>query len=199
MSENIYPQDYKINRSDRELLHKHQAKVIWLSGLSGSGKSTLANSLEVELHRKGFRTYVLDGDNLRLGLNLDLKFSDEDRKENLRRIAEVAKLFLDAGIIVIAAFITPFEEDRIKIKEIIGAENFLHVFVDSPLEVCESRDVKGLYAKARAGEIKQFTGIDSPFETPTNIDLVLNTDEETQEESLAKLLNLVLENIEHQL
>lgn len=199
MSENIYPQDYKINRSDRELLHKHQAKVIWLSGLSGSGKSTLANSLEVELHRKGFRTYVLDGDNLRLGLNLDLKFSDEDRKENLRRIAEVAKLFLDAGIIVIAAFITPFEEDRIKIKEIIGAENFIHVFVDSPLEVCESRDLKGLYAKARAGEIKQFTGIDSPFETPTNIDLVLNTDEEPQEESLAKLLNLVLENIEHQL
>ncbi|MDG4949899.1 adenylyl-sulfate kinase [Weeksellaceae bacterium KMM 9724] len=199
MSENIHRQDYKVNRSNREHLHKHQAKVIWLSGLSGSGKSTLANSFEVELHQKGFKTYVLDGDNIRLGLNQDLKFSDEDRKENLRRISEVAKLFVDAGIVVIAAFITPFEADRIKIKEIIGADNFLHVFVDSPLEVCESRDVKGLYAKARAGEIQQFTGIDSPFEVPEQNDLVLKTGEETQEESLAKLLKLALENIEHQL
>ena len=199
MSENIHRQDYKVHRSDREQLHQHQAKVIWLSGLSGSGKSTLANLLEYELHQKGFKTYVLDGDNLRFGLNKDLLFSDEDRKENLRRIAEVAKLFVDAGVVVISAFITPFEEDRNKIRQTVGEDNFIHVFVDCPLEVCESRDVKGLYAKARAGKIQQFTGIDSPFEIPEQNDLVLKTGEETQEESLAKLLKLVLENIEHQL
>ena len=199
MSKNIVKQDYKIKRSDREQQNKHQGKVIWFTGLSGSGKSTIANLLENELHQKGFKTYVLDGDNLRFGLNKDLMFSDEDRKENLRRIAEVAKLFVDAGIVVLAAFITPFEKDRKKIKQNIGAKDFLHVFVDCPLEECEKRDVKGLYAKARAGEIQNFTGISSPFEIPQENDLVVNTAIETQKESLNKLLNLSLEKIQHNL
>lgn len=199
MSKNIVKQEYKIKRSDREKQNRHQGKVIWFTGLSGSGKSTLANLLEHELHQKGFKTYVLDGDNLRFGLNQDLMFSDEDRKENLRRISEVAKLYVDAGIVVLAAFITPFEEDRKKIKEKIGEKDFLHVFVDCPIEECERRDVKGLYAKARAGEIKNFTGISSPFETPQDNDLVVNTATETQAETLNKLLNLSLEKIQHNL
>ena len=190
MSKNIVKQDYKVKRSDREKLNGHSGKVIWFTGLSGSGKSTLANLLEHELHEKGYKTYVLDGDNLRFGLNKDLMFSDEDRKENLRRISEVAKLFVDAGIIVIAAFITPFEEDRQKIKASIGAEDFMHIYVDCPVEVCESRDVKGLYAKARAGEIKNFTGISSPFEIPQDNALVIHSATETQQESLEKLLKL---------
>lgn len=199
MSKNIVKQEYKIKRSDREKQNRHQGKVIWFTGLSGSGKSTLANLLEHELHQKGFKTYVLDGDNLRFGLNQDLMFSDEDRKENLRRISEVAKLYVDAGIVVLAAFITPFEEDRKKIKEKIGEKDFLHVFVDCPIEECERRDVKGLYAKARAGEIKNFTGISSPFETPQDNDLVVNTATETQAGTLNKLLNLSLEKIQHNL
>lgn len=199
MSKHIVKQDYKIKRADRETTNGHQGKVIWFTGLSGSGKSTLANLLEHELHEKGFKTYVLDGDNLRFGLNKDLMFTDEDRKENLRRISEVAKLFVDAGIVVLAAFITPFEEDRNKIRETVGAENFMHVYVDCPIEVCEQRDVKGLYAKARAGEIKNFTGINSPFETPINNDLIIKSAEEKQEESLDKLLSLSLNKIQHQL
>ena len=196
MSKNIVKQDYKIKRANRESQNGHQGKAIWFTGLSGSGKSTLANLLDHELHQKGYKTYVLDGDNLRFGLNKDLMFTDEDRKENLRRIAEVAKLFVDAGIVVIAAFITPFEEDRNKIRETIGSEDFMHIFVECPIEVCEQRDVKGLYAKARAGEIKNFTGINSPFETPVNNDLVIHSAEEKQEESLEKLLNLALNNIQ---
>lgn len=199
MSKNIVKQEYKITRSDREQQNKHQGKVLWFTGLSGSGKSTLANLLENELHQKGFKTYVLDGDNLRFGLNGDLMFSDEDRKENLRRISEVAKLFVDAGIVVLAAFITPFEEDRKKIKDKIGAEDFLHIYVDCPIEECERRDVKGLYAKARAGEIKNFTGISSPFEIPKDNALIVNTAEESEQEILNKLLNLSLEKIQHNL
>ena len=191
MPNHIVPQEYKIKRKDRETLHGHRGRVIWFTGLSGSGKSTLANLLEHELHLKGLHTYVLDGDNLRSGLNKDLDFTESDRNENLRRIAEVAKLFVDAGIIVLAAFITPFEEDRRKIKQIIGEADFDHIYVDCPLEVCEQRDVKGLYAKARAGEIKNFTGINSPFELPLENDLVIHSAVETQQESLAKLMELI--------
>ncbi len=188
----VIKQTYKITRTEREKQNNHKGKCIWFIGLSGSGKSTLANLVEVELHKKGYKTYVLDGDNIRLGLNKDLGFSDSDRKENIRRIAEVAKLFVDAGVIVLSAFITPFEEDRNQIKEVIGKDDFMQIFVDCPLEVCEKRDVKGLYAKARNGEIKNFTGIDSPFETPQNSDLVIHTDKESLEESVKSILNKIL-------
>lgn len=199
MSENIVKQGYKIKRQDRENKNGHEGKLIWFSGLSGSGKSTLANLLENELHKKGFKTYVLDGDNLRFGLNNDLMFTVEDRRENLRRVSEVAKLFVDAGIVVLAAFITPFEEDRNKIRETVGASDFIHIYVDCPLEFCEKRDVKGLYAKARAGEIKNFTGISSPFQEPKVNDLIIKTDNETSQESLQKLVSLVLDNVKSKL
>ncbi len=188
MKKNLIPQPYKITRTEREKQNQHKGKCIWLTGLSGSGKSTLANLLEIELHKKGYKTYVLDGDNIRLGLNKDLGFSDTDRQENIRRIAEVAKLFVDAGIIVLSAFITPFEKDRRQIKEVIGKDNVVQFFVDCPLEICEQRDVKGLYAKARNGEIKHFTGIDSPFETPENSDLVIHTDKENLEEMIDDIM-----------
>ncbi len=192
---NITQQTYKITRTEREKQNQHKGKCIWFTGLSGSGKSTLANLLEVELHKKGYKTYVLDGDNIRLGLNKDLGFSNADRKENIRRIAEVAKLFVDAGVIVLSAFITPFEEDRKQIKELIGNNDVMQIFVDCPLEMCEKRDVKGLYAKVRNGEIKHFTGIDSPFETPKNSDLVIDTSKENQQKSFDILTKFILERV----
>ncbi len=191
----ITQQTYNITRTEREKQNQHKGKCIWFTGLSGSGKSTLANLLEVELHKKGYKTYVLDGDNVRLGLNKDLGFSDADRKENIRRIAEVAKLFVDAGVIVLSAFITPFEEDRKQIKELIGKDDVMQIFVDCPLEVCEQRDVKGLYAKARNGEINNFTGIDSPFETPENSDLVIDTSKENQQKSFDIVTKFILERV----
>lgn len=171
---NIIKQDYSILKQDRNNLLGHQSPVIWLTGLSGSGKSTIANLLSKILHQSGNLVYVLDGDNIRSGLNKDLGFSDDARKENIRRISEVAKLMSDAGVIVITAFISPFREERLTAKNIIG-ENFLEVFVDADLEVCETRDPKGLYKKARAGQIPNFTGIDSPYESPINPDLSVNT------------------------
>ncbi|MBS9781975.1 MAG: adenylyl-sulfate kinase [Gammaproteobacteria bacterium] len=188
MKKNLIPQPYKITRTEREKQNQHKGKCIWLTGLSGSGKSTLANLLEIELHKKGYKTYVLDGDNIRLGLNKDLGFSDTDRQENIRRVAEVTKLFVDAGIIVLSAFITPFEKDRRQIKEVIGKDDVVQIFVDCPLEICEQREIKGLYAKARNGEIKNFTGIDSPFETPENSDLVIHTDKENLEEMIDDIM-----------
>lgn len=174
ISTNIFKQDYSILKQDRNKLLGHQSPVIWLTGLSGSGKSTIANLLFKILHESGNLVYVLDGDNIRSGLNKDLGFSDDARKENIRRISEVAKLMSDAGVIVITAFISPFREERLTAKNIIG-ENFLEVFVDADLEVCETRDPKGLYKKARAGQIPNFTGIDSPYESPLNPDLRVNT------------------------
>ena len=174
ISTNIFKQDYSILKQDRNKLLGHQSPVIWLTGLSGSGKSTIANLLFKILHESGNLVYVLDGDNIRSGLNKDLGFSDDARKENIRRISEVAKLMSDAGVIVITAFISPFREERLTAKKIIG-ENFLEVFVDADLEVCETRDPKGLYKKARAGQIPNFTGIDSPYESPLNPDLRVNT------------------------
>lgn len=185
--ENIIPHEHNIGRADRIAAYKFQPKLIWLTGLSGSGKSTLASGLEVDLFNRGAHTYILDGDNIRSGLNNDLDFSSESRKENIRRIAEVSKLFIDAGTVVLTAFISPFEEDRAQARDLVGAENFIEVFVQCPLEVCEQRDVKGLYAKARAGLIKNFTGIDSPFEEPTNPDILVNTAENTIEACLSAL------------
>jgi bifunctional enzyme CysN/CysC len=155
-----------ITRHDREVLNGHAGKVIWFTGLSGSGKSTLANSLERALHAQGRHTFILDGDNIRQGLNKDLGFSDGDRVENIRRVAEVSRLMLDAGLLVVTAFISPFREDRQLAKHLIGANNFVEVYVNTPLSICEARDVKGLYKRARAGEIPNMTGISSPYEIP---------------------------------
>lgn len=185
--ENIIPHDHHVTRADRQNRFGHQAFVIWFVGLSGSGKSTLASSLEAHLYNSGLKTYILDGDNIRSGLNNDLDFSEESRKENIRRISEVASLFVDAGTIALTAFISPFKEDRDKAREVIGADNFFEVYVDCPLEVCEQRDVKGLYKKAREGKIKDFTGISSPFEIPDQPDLVVNTATDSLEDCLEDL------------
>ncbi|MEQ9402622.1 MAG: adenylyl-sulfate kinase [Cyclobacteriaceae bacterium] len=173
--ENIVPHDHVITPQDRIEKNGYRPLLLWFTGLSGSGKSTLASGLEAYFHKNGCNTFILDGDNIRSGLNKDLDFSEESRKENIRRIAEVAKLFLDAGVIVLTAFISPFKEDRAFAKELVGSDNFFEIHVDCPLEVCEKRDVKGLYKKARSGKIKHFTGIDSPFEIPTNPNLVVDT------------------------
>ena len=192
----IYPIKTKVSKEQREQLMNQHAVLIWFTGLSGSGKSTLAVQLEAQLSDLGYKTYLLDGDNIRAGLNKDLSFTDEARVENIRRIGEVAKLLLDAGVVVLSAFISPFQADRQQVKEIVGSKNYIEVFVDAPLELCEQRDVKGLYRKARAGEVKNFTGIDSPYEAPANADVVLNTGELSVEESIAKLMNLVLPKIQ---
>ncbi|CAN7659126.1 sulfate adenylyltransferase subunit CysN [Rhizobium sp. LjRoot258] len=165
-AQNVHRQALSITRADRERLNGHTGKVIWFTGLSGSGKSTIANALERELHKSGRRTYILDGDNVRQGLNKDLGFTDADRVENIRRIAEVAKLMMDAGILVLTAFISPFKRERQMAKELIGEENFIEVYVDTPLQVCEDRDPKGLYRKARCGQIPNMTGVNSPYEPP---------------------------------
>jgi adenylyl-sulfate kinase len=175
MRENLFHQASLVSRQDRARIKNQQSFVIWFTGLSGSGKSTLATLLDHQLNQKGFHTYVLDGDNIRMGINKDLDFSAAGRTENIRRIAEVSKLMIDAGLIVITAFISPFESDRVNAKAIIGADNFIEVFVDCPLSICELRDTKGLYKKARAGEIKDFTGINSPFDIPTQANITLQT------------------------
>ena len=191
MSENIIRHTHPISKSDRLKNNGHQAKVIWLVGLSGSGKSTLAGNIETVLHQKGYKTYLLDGDNVRLGLNNDLGFSSKDRTENIRRISEVARLFNEAGIIVLSAFISPLESDRNQARELIGVENFIEVFIHCPLHICEKRDVKGLYAKARKGLLPNFTGIDAPFENPKQPDLTINTEAEAPAASLKKLLDFI--------
>jgi adenylylsulfate kinase len=194
--ENIHPIFESIlRREDKEKLLGQRGKVIWLYGLSGSGKSTLANALERRLHEAGRFTQILDGDNIRSGLNSNLGFSDEDRQENIRRIAEVAKLFLNAGAITIASFITPKKALRDAARSIVGADDFLEIYIECRFETCEQRDVKGLYAKAAAGGVKQFTGRDSSFEPPEKADLIVNTDNASLEESLQTLLNFVNENI----
>jgi adenylylsulfate kinase len=191
----IYPITTKVSRSQREQLLNQKTKLIWFTGLSGSGKSTLAVQLEAQLFERGFKTYLLDGDNIRSGLNKDLSFSDEGRVENIRRIGEVSKLMMDSGIIVLSAFISPFNADREQVKEIVGVDNYIEVFVDTPIEICEQRDVKGLYKKARAGEIKNFTGIDSPYEKPQKSDVVVPTDRLSVNDSLDLLLNYILPRI----
>lgn len=195
-SEEIYPVfDQIINRSDKEKLLKQKAKVIWLTGLSGAGKTTIGASLEKELYNMGYLTQVLDGDNIRSGINRNLRFTEEDRLENIRRIAEVTKLFLNCGIITINCFITPTESIRQIARDIIGSENMIEVYINASIEACEKRDEKGLYQKARAGELKNFTGIDSPFEFPEHADIELLTDNQSIQESTHQLLQYVLEKI----
>jgi adenylylsulfate kinase len=191
----IYPIKTKVSQRQREQLMNQQATLIWFTGLSGSGKSTLAVQLEAQLHALGFKTYLLDGDNIRAGLNKDLSFTDEGRIENIRRIGEVSKLLLDAGVIVLSAFISPFKADREQVKTIVGPEHYVEVFVDAPLEVCEQRDVKGLYKKARAGEVKNFTGIDSPYEAPGRPDVHIPTHALSLDESIKALINTILPRI----
>lgn len=192
---NIFPIQTKVSQSQRQELLNQKAKLIWFTGLSGSGKSTLAVQLEASLHKKGYKTYLLDGDNIRAGINKDLTFTDADRIENIRRIGEVSKLMLDSGIIVLSAFISPFQSDRDQVRKIVGAENYIEVFVDTPLEVCEKRDVKGLYKKARAGEIKNFTGIDSAYEIPVHPDIIIQTHVLSVNDSLDLLLNAIEKKI----
>jgi len=186
-AQNVHKQSLTITRAHREEMNGQKGRVIWFTGLSGSGKSTIANALEVELHRQGKRCYILDGDNIRQGVNKDLGFTNADRVENIRRVAEIAKLMLDAGLIVITAFISPFASEREMARELIG-EDFMEVFVDTPLEVCEARDVKGLYKKARSGNLPNMTGINSPYEPPLNPEVRLSGAEGMAEEKVATIL-----------
>jgi adenylylsulfate kinase len=184
-----------VSRSEKEKQLKQKAKVVWMTGLSGSGKTTIGLALEKELFRQGFLVMLLDGDLVRTGINNNLKFSVEDRKENIRRIAEISKLFVNCGIVTLNCFISPTDEIRAMAKDIIGKDDFLEVFVHAPLDVCETRDVKGLYAKARKGEIPEFTGISSPFDIPSNPDLILKTNLMSIEESVQCALDFILPKI----
>jgi len=197
-NKNLHPVFSQIlNRADKEKLLRQHSRVIWLTGLSGSGKTTIAREIEKKLNEMGHLTQILDGDNIRTGINNNLGFTQEDRYENIRRIAEISKLFLDCGIICINSFISPTTEIREMAKQIIGKENFIEVFINAPLEVCEQRDPKGLYKKVRAGEIKNFTGIDSPFEAPGKPAIEIKTNELSIEDSALKALKIILPIVEY--
>ncbi|MCG2431695.1 adenylyl-sulfate kinase [Aequorivita xiaoshiensis] len=189
MKENIIPHNFSVSQNERSDLKEQKPMLLWFTGLSGSGKSTIADALERALFQRNMHTYLLDGDNVRGGLNNNLTFSPEDRTENIRRIAEVANLMLDAGLIVLASFISPYREDREMVKRIVGYKNFIEVYVNTPIEICESRDVKGLYAKARAGEIKNFTGVDAPYEPPMAADIEIDTSQISVEDAVSLILN----------
>jgi len=193
---NIVIHDYSVSRKDRNENNKHNSFVLWFTGLSGSGKSTIANKVEEELFKTGYQTYSLDGDNIRSGINHGLGFTAEDRHENLRRIGELAKLFVDAGMVTIAAFVSPLEKDRELVKKIVGEADFIEIYVETSLEECERRDVKGLYKKARAGEIKNFTGIDAPYEEPKHPDVVIKTEMESIEDAVKKVVTFVKHKLE---
>ena len=190
-STNIIYHQATVTRERRNQLNKHKSVVLWFTGLSGSGKSTMSHALEERLFNKGCRTFVLDGDNVRHGLNSNLDFSHKDRTENIRRIGEVSKLMMEAGFIIMTAFISPFREDRIEVRNLIPNGDFIEIYCKASLETCEARDVKGLYKRARAGEIKNYTGIDSPYEVPENADLIIDTDEETIEDSVSIIMSFL--------
>ncbi|MGD8234205.1 adenylyl-sulfate kinase [Vibrio sp. TRT 1302] len=193
VSDDIVWHNATVSPQERSELKQQQPVVLWFTGLSGSGKSTVANAVEKKLLELGKHSYLLDGDNVRHGLNKDLGFSDEDRVENIRRIGEVAKLFVDSGAIVLTAFISPFISDRTQVRELLDDEQFLEVFVDTPLEICEQRDPKGLYKKARAGEIKHFTGIDSEYEAPTSAEIHVKTADATIEACAQQIIDILTE------
>ena len=190
---NIVWHQSSVNREARSQQRGHSSAILWFTGLSGSGKSTLANAVNVALHKDGYSTYVLDGDNIRHGLCKDLGFSDLDREENIRRIGEVSKLFLDAGIIVLTAFVSPFRVDRDKARSLVGENDFIEIYCSADLDICEKRDTKGLYAKARKGEIKHFTGISSPYEEPNNPDLIIDTGVKELNECVDEILTKLIE------
>ncbi|ATC92998.1 adenylyl-sulfate kinase [Pseudoalteromonas tunicata] len=189
MDNNIVWQHYAVSKQDRSEQKQHRPCIIWFTGFSGSGKSTVAGALEHALHQAGVHTYLLDGDNVRHGLCKDLAFSDSDRQENIRRVGEVAKLMLDAGLVVLTAFISPFAAERKMVRDLVAEGEFIEVFLDTPLAVCEQRDPKGLYVKARAGEIKHFTGIDSEYQIPANPEIVLDTSKNQLSDSVAQLVS----------
>ena len=191
MSLHTVKHNYKTTKTQREKLHGHKAYLLWFTGLSGSGKSTLANLVEMALHKKGLSTYILDGDNVRQGINKDLSFAHKDRSENIRRIAEISNLMLDAGVVTLAAFVSPYIKDRAQVKQIVGPDNFIEIYVNTSLAECERRDVKGLYKKARAGEIKNMTGISALYEAPTHPDLEVITDGQTIQESVAIIMQFL--------
>lgn len=188
MSKHIVKHNYQVTKEDRVALNGHKSMLLWFTGLSGSGKSTIANALEKQLSSNGIRTYTLDGDNIRSGLNKDLSFAPEDRTENIRRIAEVANLFVDAGVVVLGAFVSPYRKDREEIKAIVGNENFIEIYVNTSLEECERRDVKGLYEKARKGEIKNMTGISAPYEAPITPTIEIKTEQMSVEQSVKHII-----------
>ena len=194
MTAHLKAHNYRVSREDRRKLSGHNSFLVFFTGLSGSGKSTLCNALEELLHQKGIKTYVLDGDNIRLGINKNLGFSPEDRTENIRRIGEISNLFIDAGVVVLAAFVAPYREDRENIRSLVGAEHFVEVFVNTPLEICEARDVKGLYAKARKGEITNMTGISAPYEVPKSAEIEIGA-----EGSIETSANKIFRSIQHKL
>ncbi len=194
LDKNIVWHNHQVSKEDRSNIKEQRACVLWFTGLSGSGKSTIANAVESKLLELEKHTYLLDGDNIRMGLNKGLSFSETDRVENIRRIGEVSKLFVDAGVIVLTAFISPFVKDREQVRSLLNVGEFLEVFIDTPLEVCESRDPKGLYQKARTGEIPNFTGISSPYEAPANPEIRLKTNEMSVEEAASKVLSYLKVN-----
>ncbi|WP_053976517.1 adenylyl-sulfate kinase [Mangrovimonas xylaniphaga] len=191
MKENIIAHDYQISVEDRRNSNNHNSFLLWFTGLSGSGKSTIANVVEQRLFKNGIKTYTLDGDNIRKGLNNDLTFSPEDRTENIRRIAEAANLMVDAGLVVLAAFVSPYKKDRENIKRVLKDVNFVEVYINTSVEECERRDVKGLYKKARAGEIKNMTGISAPYEAPENPDIEILTEKESVEAAAQRIIDYI--------
>ena len=189
MNKNIIKHAFSIDKKNRSKLKKHAPFLLWFTGLSGSGKSTIANRVEQLLHEKGVHTYILDGDNIRNGLNKDLSFKPKDREENIRRIAEVSNLMIDAGLVILAAFISPYEKDREKVRKTVGARNMIEIYINTSLKECEHRDVKGLYKKARQGEIKNMTGISAPYEAPKNPEIEIKTEELSVENAAKKITN----------
>ncbi len=196
MKKNIVSHKYNVSIYDRRTGNGHNSFLLWFTGLSGSGKSTIGNAVEQELFKLGIKTYSLDGDNIRKGINSDLSFSPEDRTENIRRIAEVSNLMLDAGLVVLAAFVSPYKKDRENIKSIVKDVNFVEIYVNTSIEECEKRDVKGLYKKARAGEIKDMTGITSPYEAPLHPNIEIKTENESIDESVKKIIDYITPKIQ---
>ena len=191
MQKNIVKHSYSVNRDSRKKLKQHKSILLWFTGLSGSGKSTIANCVEQELHKNSIHTYTLDGDNIRKGLNSDLSFSPKDRSENIRRIAETAHLMMDAGLVVLAAFVSPYRNDRDHVRNIVGNDNMVEIYINTSVEECERRDVKGLYKKARKGEIKNMTGISAPYESPLNPDIQINTEEVSVVDATKQIINFI--------
>ncbi|GAB4153863.1 MAG: adenylyl-sulfate kinase [Winogradskyella sp.] len=191
MDKNITPHHYQVSMGDRRKSNGHNSFLLWFTGLSGSGKSTIANVVEQKLYQKGIKTYTLDGDNIRKGINNDLTFSPEDRTENIRRIAEVANLMIDAGLVTLAAFVSPYKKDRENIRTIVKDVNFVEIYINTSVEECERRDVKGLYKKARLGEIKNMTGISAPYEAPENPDIEIKTEHESVEAAAQRIIDFI--------